>query len=79
MCLGIPARIVSRKEGCCAEVEIGGVSREVDLTLVPESKVGDYVLIHVGYAIQRIDEAGALETLTLIRQMAECAGDGVVE
>ncbi|MBI4319843.1 MAG: HypC/HybG/HupF family hydrogenase formation chaperone [Chloroflexi bacterium] len=69
MCLGIPARIVSLGDGSGAEVEVGGVRREADLTLVPEARVGDYVLIHVGYAIQRIDEAAALETLRLLRQV----------
>ncbi len=76
MCLGIPARIVSLGEAFRAEVEIGGIRREVDLTLVPESKVGDYVLIHVGYAIERIDEAEAMETLALIQQMAEAVDEG---
>ncbi len=71
MCLGIPARIISRADGSSAEVEVGGVRREVDLTLVPEAVVGDYVLIHVGYAIQRVDEAEAQATLELLRQMAE--------
>lgn len=76
MCLGIPARIVSIGGRNRAEVEVGGVRREVDLTLVPESKVGDYVLIHVGFAIERIDEAQAVETLMLIRLMAEAVGEG---
>lgn len=75
MCLGIPAQIVSLGEGSRAEVEIGGIQREVDLTLVPEARVGDYVLVHVGYAIQRIDEDEARETLSLLRQMAEAAGE----
>ncbi len=75
MCLGIPAQIVSLGEGPRAEVEIGGIQREVDLTLVPEARVGDYVLVHVGYAIQRIDEDEARETLSLLRQMAEAAGE----
>ncbi len=70
MCLGVPARIISLRDDYHADVEIGGIRREVDLTLVPESKVGDYVLIHVGFAIERVDELEALETLALLRQMA---------
>ncbi|MBI2863601.1 MAG: HypC/HybG/HupF family hydrogenase formation chaperone [Chloroflexi bacterium] len=70
MCLGIPARIIAIGEGLRAEVELGGILREADLTLVPEARVGDYVLVHVGYAIQRIDEAVARETLELLREMA---------
>ncbi len=75
MCLGIPAQIVSRAQDFSAEVEIGGVRRNVDLTLVPEARVGDYVLIHVGYAVQCIDEAEATETLNLLRQMAEAVDE----
>lgn len=75
MCLGVPAQIVSLGEGSRAEVEIGGIRREVDLTLVPEAGLGDYVLLHVGYAIQRIDEVAALETLRLLKEMAELADE----
>ena len=64
MCLAIPAKVVSRKEDK-AEVDFGeGVLREVNVTLV-EAKVGDYVLVHAGYAIQVLDEKEALETLRL--------------
>ncbi len=71
MCLGIPACVVSRGEGTSAEIEVGGVRREIDLTLVPEAQISDYVLVHVGYAIQLIDEAEAQATFDLLRQMAE--------
>ncbi|HYB68423.1 MAG TPA: HypC/HybG/HupF family hydrogenase formation chaperone [Candidatus Acidoferrales bacterium] len=64
MCLAIPAKVVSRKEDK-AEVDFGeGVLREVNITLV-EANVGDYVLVHAGYAIQVLDEKEALETLRL--------------
>jgi hydrogenase expression/formation protein HypC len=69
MCLAIPALIKSI-HGQQAEVDIEGVSREVSLQLTPEAKVGDYVLLHTGYAIGLIDPAEAEETLTLLRQMA---------
>lgn len=73
MCLAIPMRIVERS-GAEAVAESGGVRRSVRLDLV-EAAVGEYVLIHAGYAIERIEEAEALETLDLIRQVYE-AGSG---
>jgi len=64
MCLAIPARVISKKEDK-AQVDFGGgVLREVNVTLV-EAKVGDYVLVHAGYAIQVVDEKEALETISL--------------
>ena len=64
MCLAIPARVVTRR-GDKAQVDFGeGVLREVNITLV-EAKVGDYVLVHAGYAVQILDEKEALETLSL--------------
>jgi hydrogenase expression/formation protein HypC len=64
MCLAIPARVV-RVDGGKAQVDFGeGVLREVNVTLV-NAKVGDYVLVHAGYAIQLMDEKDALETLSL--------------
>ncbi len=64
MCLAIPARI-TRVDGSKAQVDFGeGVLREVNVTLV-EAKVGDYVLVHAGYAIQMVDEKDALETISL--------------
>ena len=70
MCLGIPMRIVEAA-GNEAVVESGGVRKEVRLDLIDGGAVGDYVLVHTGYAIERVDEAEALETLDLIRQVHE--------
>ena len=70
MCLAIPARILKIKNGI-AEVDFGrGVSREVNIMLV-NAKVGDYVLVHAGYAIQVIDEKEAKETLRLWSKILE--------
>jgi hydrogenase expression/formation protein HypC len=64
MCLAIPARVVSVK-GEKAQVDFGeGVLRDVNVTLV-DAKVGEYVLVHAGYAIQKMDESEAKETLAL--------------
>ncbi len=70
MCLAIPALIKSIT-GQLALVDIEGVTREVSLQLTPEAKVGDYVLLHTGYAISVLDEAEAQETLKLLRQIIE--------
>ena len=69
MCLAIPVRIVSI-DGEEAETEIAGVRRRVSIALTPEAKVGDYVLLHTGYAIGVIDEAEAEETLKLLEEIA---------
>jgi hydrogenase expression/formation protein HypC len=68
MCLGIPGKIVAIT-GDLAEVDFSGVSREVSLLLCPEVHEGDYVLVHVGFAIQRLEQKEALETLELFREM----------
>ncbi|MBM3142641.1 MAG: HypC/HybG/HupF family hydrogenase formation chaperone [Chloroflexi bacterium] len=69
MCLAVPVQVVSI-DGNEAEVEIGGVKRQVSIMLTPEAKVGDYVLLHTGYAINVIDEAEAQETLKILGEMA---------
>lgn len=69
MCLAIPA-LVKSIDGQQAEVEVGGVGRKVSIWLTPEVKVGDYVLLHTGYAINIIDEAEAKETLKLLEEIA---------
>ena len=74
MCLAVPVKVVSI-EGNEAEVEIGGVKRRVSIMLTPEAKVGDYVLLHTGYAINVIDEAEAQETLKILEEMATLSED----
>ena len=68
MCLAIPAQIKSIHD-LEAEVEIGGVSYRASIRLTPEAKVGDYVLLHTGYAINIIDEEEAQETLKIFKEM----------
>jgi len=70
MCLAIPALIKSI-DGKEAEAEIGGITRRISLWLTPEVKIGDYVLLHTGYAINVIDREEAEETLRLIAEVVE--------
>ena len=73
MCLGIPAQIVEDidREGGLVKAEISGVRRSVSIALCPEAEVGDWVLVHVGFALSKIDEEEARETLALLEQMGE--------
>ena len=65
MCLGIPMKVVE-KEGEQGVVEVEGVKRGASFMLVPEVKVGDYVIIHAGFAIEKLDEEEARKTLRII-------------
>jgi hydrogenase expression/formation protein HypC len=73
MCLGIPAQVVELldEEQLLAKVDVSGVRRAVSLALVPEAGVGDWVLLHVGFALAVIDEAQARGTLALLEQLGE--------
>lgn len=71
MCLGVPGKIIEITGGelmRMGKVDFGGVKREVCLAYVPEAGVGDYVIVHVGFAISQIDEAEAQETLDLLAE-----------
>ncbi len=74
MCLAIPGKITNiyQKESLLmAKIDFGGIAKEVCLAYMPEAKVGDYALIHVGFAISLMDEEEAQETLKLIREIDE--------
>ena len=75
MCLAIPAKVASLEEGNLATVDILGVSREISVDLTPQAQVGDYVLVHAGFAIEVVDEQFAQETIDLIKQFPELAGE----
>lgn len=70
MCLGVPGRVVEIKEGVLAmgRVAFGAIMKEVCLAYVPEAAVGDYVVVHAGFAISRIDEEAAARVLDLLEQ-----------
>jgi hydrogenase expression/formation protein HypC len=71
MCLGIPGKIVSIADTGLAMVDFSGVQQEVSLMLCPEAQVGDYVLVHVGFAIQRLEPEDAEERLRLFAEIEE--------
>ena len=68
MCVAVPAMIIAREE-YMATVQLGGVTRQVSLMLLPEAREGEYVLIHAGFAIQTIDEEEARRTLELFKEL----------
>lgn len=70
MCLAIPARVVEILPEEMARVSLDGLCKEISTALVDDLVVGDYVVLHVGYALAKIDEREALETLALLREAA---------
>jgi hydrogenase expression/formation protein HypC len=82
MCLAIPGKILDLEEegeSRLARVEFGGITRKVSLDLVPEAGVGDYVIVHVGFAISKLDEEEAHRTLELLEQMSALQEDEPAE
>lgn len=74
MCLAIPGKVLETEqegESRLGRVEFGGITRKVSLDLVPEAQVGDYVIVHVGFAISKLDEQEARRTLELLEQMGD--------
>jgi hydrogenase expression/formation protein HypC len=71
MCLAIPGKIVEivDEENQIAKVEVGGVRRNINIGMLDDTRVGDYVLIHVGFAMSKIDEHEAQETLRVLQEM----------
>ena len=75
MCLAVPGQIVEINQGVDAlcrtgKVSFGGVFKEISLAYVPEAQVGDYVVVHVGFALSIVDQEEAKETLSYLQQMA---------
>jgi hydrogenase expression/formation protein HypC len=70
MCLAIPGRVIEIEKNV-AKVDVGGLLRDISLDLCPDVSIGEYVLIHTGFAIQKVDEREAEETLDLLIKMAE--------
>jgi hydrogenase expression/formation protein HypC len=82
MCLAVPGKIISlteRDETLMAQVDFGGATKEVCLQYIPDAVVGEYVVVHVGFAIQRLDEISAQQTLAEFEKLGvleEEFGDG---
>jgi len=74
MCLAIPARVVELRPGLRAVVDLSGVRKEVSIDLVDDAQLGDYVIVHVGYAIGRIDPEEAERTLALFAELSAAQG-----
>ena len=75
MCLAVPMKITELKDGGMAAVTVMGTMRDVALDLTPRAQVGDYVLVHAGFAIEIVDQQYAEETLELIQDMADMLDD----
>lgn len=76
MCLAVPGKILSITDGDnallrAARVSFGGIVKEISLAGVPEAKLGDYVIVHAGFALARLDEQEAQRVFTTLRQMDE--------
>jgi hydrogenase expression/formation protein HypC len=73
MCLGIPGKVESIEQNAAGmtmgKVSFGGIARDVCLAYVPEVQAGDYVIVHAGFALNRLDEAEAMEVFDLLQQM----------
>ena len=74
MCLAIPSKIVKIEDNV-ATIDVDGVKREASLLLVDNTRIGDYVIVHAGFAINKINEEDALESLKLLREAASLIFD----
>ena len=75
MCLAIPAEVIALLDGGCARVSVGGVTKDISLALVDDVVIGDYVLLHVGFALGKIDADEAQRTLELLAAAGELAAE----
>ena len=77
MCLAIPAKVIALKEDRLATVDILGVTRDISLDLTPQAGVDDFVLVHAGFSIEVVDPDFAQETIDLIKEFPDLAGDEI--
>lgn len=77
MCLGVPGKVIEVDENplglAMGKVSFGGIAKEICLAYVPEARVGDYVIVHAGFALSVIDEEEAMEVFEMLKQMEELA------
>ena len=82
MCLAVPGRVIAiyeKDDLPMGKVDFGGLSKEICLAYTPEARPGDYVLVHVGFAINTVDEAEAKAVFSLLEQLAESTGEKFTE
>ena len=82
MCLAVPGKILAvevQNGSRLAKVQFGGITRQVSLDFVPEAEVGDYVIVHVGFAISRVDAKEAQRTYQLLEEMGALEEEGLAE
>ena len=79
MCLAIPARLVELLPDEQAIVNLGGIRKTISIALIDDVKVGDYVIVHVGHAIGKIDPEEAERTLAMFGELAQMAGEGTLD
>lgn len=72
MCLAIPARVIAL-DGAMATIDMEGTQREASTLLLEDVRIGDYVIVHAGFAIHKIDETEARESLKVLRELASAA------
>ncbi|MQX35504.1 HypC/HybG/HupF family hydrogenase formation chaperone [Roseospira navarrensis] len=75
MCLAVPARVTDLLPDAMARVDVGGIGKTVSVALVEDLAVGDYVILHVGHALARLDPEEAEKTLALIQEMADLGAE----
>ena len=75
MCVAVPMKVQSIAEDMCV-AEMGGVSREVSLIMLPDVHIGDYIIVHAGFAIEKLNEDEARRTLELFRELGELMDEG---
>lgn len=75
MCLAIPSKIIEINDNQTATVDVEGARRVISLMLIDDPQIGDYVIVHAGFAIHKIDETAAMESLQLLRQAASMASE----
>ena len=78
MCLATPAQVVELRDGDNAVVDLAGVRKEISLALVDNVAIGDYVIVHVGYALNKLDPEEAAKTLALFAEIGQLGDDSTV-
>jgi hydrogenase expression/formation protein HypC len=74
MCLAVPMKVISREEAS-GVAEMSGVKKEISFLMLPEAQIGDYVIVHAGFAIEKLNEEEAQKTLALFREIADLSAE----